>query len=678
LFLADIPDATATGAAYAMATGTDGIVRKVTWESIKPFVADNLGNHTAIRNLNINDFSIVNTQRLLFNNTGVISAKNSQGTEETVFWPRFSDGATYLNYGIGGFNIRNNASTVSMFMSNAGNIGIGTAAPVARLDVASAVNNNTYGAKISASNYGGTSAQQGALLLENVNSHWGATLTLNNTYLPNGPEVLFKNTDTTVGSIDYDGSGTSYIGTDYVKLSSNKYAAINTGGAERVRVLENGNVGIGTTTPFGKLQVNGATATNGLVVSSGAAWDALTLGHDGSTAYINASGAESGLVFRTNASGSGDAITGTYSEKMRILNNGNVGIGTGSPEFKLHVSDRMKMDGADAGTWIEAGSTDWFLGREGTNLRFWNDGDNRFNLTTAGNMSNSGTHTIGNVPNVGGSTYAMVTETDGTVRKQTWESIKTSVADNLGNHSAITELQMNTKGIENANYIRFKYNNDGSSEGYIGYNNNNISYVAENGSNHYFTGGNVGINREPSTTALHVKQAYYTTSPELTLENDVSVKRSFKVNPNGSLVFRDDSNNNTHRFDTNGDAYKIGSGTSWNILSDERIKENVKDFKDGLDVLLKIRPVTYKYISAKYGDVNKLNIGVLAQEIEKVAPYTVNKVPGDQKIVEDDFKDLRTYNPESLLYVLINSIKEQQLIIDQLKIQVSDLLKKKE
>jgi hypothetical protein len=295
------------------------------------------------------------------------------------------------------------------------------------------------------------------------------------------------------------------------------------------------------------------------------------------------------------------------------------------------------------------------------------------------------------LPQVSGSSFAMVTEADGIFRKQSWNDIynwirgglatqdyannaANNAKDNLGNHSASSELLMNQRGIENANYIRFKFDG-GSSEGYIGYNNNNMSYVAESGSNHYFKGGNVAINREPSSTALHIRQAYYTTAPELTIENDVSVKRSFKVNPYGALLFRDDSNNTTHRFDTNGDAYKIGSVTSWNILSDERIKENVKDFKGGLDVLLKIRPVTYNYISSKYGDTKKENIGVIAQEIEKVAPYTVRTLKDDEKLVQDDLKDLRTYNPESLVYVLINSIKEQQKLIMDLKSEVENLKK---
>ena len=62
-------------------------------------------------------------------NTATFAAKNTSGTYENYLWPRWSDNATYLNYGSGGFNVRNNGSTVTMFMSNSNTVGIGTSSP---------------------------------------------------------------------------------------------------------------------------------------------------------------------------------------------------------------------------------------------------------------------------------------------------------------------------------------------------------------------------------------------------------------------------------------------------------------------------------------------------------------------------------------------------------------------
>lgn len=57
-------------------------------------------------------------------NTANFQAKNSTGNYETYLWPRWSDNIMYLNYGSGGFNIRNNASVTTMFMDNDGSIDI--------------------------------------------------------------------------------------------------------------------------------------------------------------------------------------------------------------------------------------------------------------------------------------------------------------------------------------------------------------------------------------------------------------------------------------------------------------------------------------------------------------------------------------------------------------------------
>ncbi|QNL22111.1 tail fiber domain-containing protein [Hyphobacterium sp. CCMP332] len=62
-------------------------------------------------------------------NTGTFVARNSGGTYENYFWPRWSDNIMYMNYGSGGFHIRNNSSVTTMFMTDNNRIGIGTTSP---------------------------------------------------------------------------------------------------------------------------------------------------------------------------------------------------------------------------------------------------------------------------------------------------------------------------------------------------------------------------------------------------------------------------------------------------------------------------------------------------------------------------------------------------------------------
>ena len=83
---------------------------------------------------------------LYMNNGKVLYAKNTSEDDEAVFWPRWTDNATYLNYGTGGFYIRKNGDhktpdgTPTMFMDNSGYVGIGTKTPTCTLDVSGNLN----------------------------------------------------------------------------------------------------------------------------------------------------------------------------------------------------------------------------------------------------------------------------------------------------------------------------------------------------------------------------------------------------------------------------------------------------------------------------------------------------------------------------------------------------------
>ncbi len=94
----------------------------------------------------------------------------------------------------------------------------------------------------------------------------------------------------------------------------------------------------------------------------------------------------------------------------------------------------------------------------------------------------------------------------------------------------------------------------------------------------------------------------------------------------------------------------------WIMNSDSRIKNIGEDFTDGLNVLEKIRPVHFNYSdNAPLYDGGKPHIGIIAQELEKIAPYMITKSEGA------GYSDLRTLNLQAFNYLLINAIKEQQI-----------------
>ena len=120
-------------------------------------------------------------------------------------------------------------------------------------------------------------------------------------------------------------------------------------------------------------------------------------------------------------------------------------------------------------------------------------------------------------------------------------------------------------------------------------------------------------------------------------------------------------------------AQKAGGG-SWTAPSDIRIKKDVTPLRLGLDQLRQIRPVTYKYNGlGGTTDDGQEYVGVVAQELEKIFPKMVTSRKGKLHPSDTAETDIKVVDPSALTYVLINSVKEQQQIIDRQERRIAAL-----
>lgn len=115
-------------------------------------------------------------------------------------------------------------------------------------------------------------------------------------------------------------------------------------------------------------------------------------------------------------------------------------------------------------------------------------------------------------------------------------------------------------------------------------------------------------------------------------------------------------------------------------ISDAKFKSNVEEIPNAIATLQKINGKSYLYNTESYPAMNLsdgVHYGFIAQELEQVLPNLVseNVHPGSPDSKEEDAVEYKGINYIEMIPILVEAIKEQQEIIEELKNEINQLKK---
>jgi len=563
-------------------------------------------------------------------------------------------------------NVINASSTPLLYVRNDGNTGIGTSNPSVKLDVAgSLIARNTYTTYTPDGLYGASAWPSFVEMPNGQNNKllFGYSDAGSGQYVP---RVGFYTTNQT-----YQIASKSSIGLEPTTADISIRGGDNN--SEYVRIkYGSGNFGIGTSAATSIFQVNQRTAGSGTVVTDGTitltgtgtqflntfkVGDTITV--SGETARTIATIASDTsltvtVAFSTTASGLSYTLAG--GNRLSVLGNGNVGIGTTSSSEKLQVAGAIRLTAA---------ANDWMVGTVGLNidggnfgriaamsasggLQFWTNAGEALRINSSGNVGIGTTVPAEKLSLYGltGLSRSMALSNDPTYYKLL-ETINYNSADsyNMGfggevflQYDGPLGRRATTLGFLNGTIIM---------NGNVGV--GTASPVARFhvvGVDNLATSAALNITNASSTSALYVNNAgnvgIGTTAPAYALD--------VKAGGTG-VIARFNSDNNT----SCGISASDGTIT---CTSDERLKKNIEDLNYGLSEINKLRPVSFNWNSQSDNDPKSM--GFLAQEVETILPRLV-------MIDTDGYKSLSMVG---MVPMIVKSIQEQQKQIDDINLKL--------
>lgn len=318
-------DVTSTGPTEKMRiTGGGNVGIGTTSPQTHLDVVSNVHTKLRVRTTGVADASV----ELLGYDAGVHIGDPTNGNR----WAIWNDGvsaSSTLSFGSYALGTWYDANSQVLSLTSNGRVGIGTTNPSAKLHVSDStiIDGDLYVG-------GSTSLRHPALdRFATVQSTANGAIVGYNMVIPDG-------SNNRRGSLFMD-DGAGLWGLDHTYSSGSMDFVVRVAGGELMRVNSEGKVGIGNSAPSDKLSIKNLTGDAGILLEGPS--QTLRIDQNSIRTLTNSPI----HIFTNNAAG---------TNCIYLSNNGNVGIGTSSPGYKLEVNGSIALEGANA------------LGRQGSSL----------------------------------------------------------------------------------------------------------------------------------------------------------------------------------------------------------------------------------------------------------------------------------------------------------------------
>jgi hypothetical protein len=499
-------------------------------------------------------------------------------------------------------------------------------------------------------------------------------LIISNTTAGTGAGIsIVSNATNGYSSIHFGDTDDADIGRIQYNNATNEMT-FRTNTSDAITIDSNQNVGIGADNPASLLHIESASAPT-LRIDDSDSTNALEIAQDGANgSVLLKSAGELSLGAANDSSTDAVSLKTRNQTRLYVKEDGNVGIGTDSPDAMLridqdNVATGLKVTGGSGGIALAEFTRD--IGGTGTVEINANSGDPQIKFASASNTFSIGAN----------SSIFEIADNE-TLGTNTRFTINSGGNVGIGVTSADAKLNIDTlsdqgivifRSTSNANFgaIEFRQTDNTAINGRIGFNTDQLrldgtdeilfgtgdSYTErmrldESGNLTVSAGNSYTDNGTGGGSGVRIKDVGGT-------RGEIGIEKT-GTGAAGMVYF----------YNGNGEVGKIitdGSATSYNTSSDYRLKENIDYDFTALDRVAQLKPARFNFIA----DADTTVDGFLAHEVQDIVPEAIS---GEKDAVDNEGNpEYQGIDQSKLVPLLTKSIQELINKVESLESEIATL-----